>query len=383
MNPSTPGDRVREARKRAGMTQNELAGATALTKSAITKIERDVLPLRFAAAQKIAVATGATTTTLMASQPGDAQDAGGAGMWAATSDVLLSAGTPGTPEGAGDALAEAVRLYHRNEYGTLSLLLPELLRDSSEAGPLLRSRVLQLAGSVMVQVRLHDAARAALDGSVASAEASGSDADAASAMVTRLWLPLAQGQFSEARELAARWADRAEPRMSRATVPELSVWGWLLLRGSAAAVRDGDPAEAAEFMRLAEGAAALAGPEVKDPRWYWVTFGPATVAMKKAENALVAGQPDRVLEIARQVPPGLSPTSDNRNRHRLDVAAALLELRQRDRAVAVLAQVNADGGPWLGEQRTARDLVERIVRPRRTLTPVMQQLAEAVRLPLG
>jgi hypothetical protein len=43
-----------------------------------------------------------------------------------------------------------------------------------------------------------------------------------------------RGQFSEVRTLAARWADRVEPRLSVATNPEISAWGWLLLRGTVA-----------------------------------------------------------------------------------------------------------------------------------------------------
>ncbi|MGK8466690.1 helix-turn-helix domain-containing protein [Nocardia cyriacigeorgica] len=38
--------------------------------------------------------------------------------------------------------------------------------------------------------------------------------------------------------------DRIEPRLSAATTREISTWGWLLLRSSAAAVRDNRPDEA-------------------------------------------------------------------------------------------------------------------------------------------
>lgn len=48
-----------------------------------------------------------------------------------------------------------------------------------------------------------------------------------------------------------------------------------------------------------------------------------TVALKTAEAAMIADRPDRVLKLAARLPTeGLSPTSDNVNRHRLDVANA-------------------------------------------------------------
>jgi hypothetical protein len=241
---------------------------------------------------------------------------------------------------------------------------------------------MQLAGSVMVQTRNHDAARVALTQSMTDAETTGSDLDAASTIVTLCWLLLVEGQFSEVRSLAASWADRVEPRLSQATNPEISTWGWLLLRGSAAAIRDNRPDEAADMMRLAEAAAVAAGTERGGYRQYWTNFGPSTVAMKRAENAVIDGRPDVALRLAAKVPSGLRPTSDNRNRHLLDVAAASTDLRRYDDAVGLLNQLRGEAGPWLAEQRMARDILGRIVHRRRTLTPDMRDLAAAVRLPL-
>jgi hypothetical protein len=104
-------------------------------------------------------------------------------------------------------------------------------------------------------------------------------------------------------------------------------------------------------------------------RMYWTTFGPATVAMKRVENAVVDGRPDVALRLARQVPQGLRPTSDNRNRHLLDVSAAHLEMRHYDEAFGVLDQLRHEASPWLAEQGMARGLLTRIIEHRRTLTP--------------
>jgi transcriptional regulator with XRE-family HTH domain len=386
MEASTLGERIRNVRRRRGLTQRELATATGLSESFIKKVEQGrIEDMRLETARKVAVALNVPTMDIVSPQHPEQQETPGAGIWAATRDALLSPQAPPDEHAAGqgtaDTLLAAVKLYHANRYDRLALVLPALIRDSRDAPPLTRSRVMQLAGSVMTQTRQRDAARAALEQSVAGAEATGSTTDAASAIVTMCWLMLTEGRFEDVRRLAADWADRTEPRLSTATVPEISAWGWLLLRGSAAAIRDNRPDEAADMMNLAEAAAVVTGTDRKDWRHYWTTFGPATVAMKRTENALINGHPDIALRLAARVPGQLSPTSDNRNRHLIDVAAAHAELRRYDDSVAVLKQLNAQSGPWLAEQRSARDILGRIIARRRTLTPDMRELADAVRLP--
>ncbi|MEU6185944.1 hypothetical protein [Nocardia sp. NPDC047038] len=279
-----------------------------------------------------------------------------------------------------ESLVEAVKLYHHNEYDELSRQLPRLILDGRAASPLMRSRILQLVGSVLVQTRQLQPARTALEQSLRDAESTGNLLDSASAVITLCWLLLVERQFEQVRTLAVSWADRVEPRLSVATTRELSTWGWLLLRGSAAAIRDNRPDEADEMMRLANAAAAAVKRDSGNYHQYWTTFGPATVAMKRVENAIVDDRPDLALRLARDVPSGLRPTSDNRNRHLLDVAAAHSELRSYDTAFDVLVQLSREARPWLIEQRSAKDLLGRIITRRRTLTPEMRDLADLLRL---
>lgn len=250
------------------------------------------------------------------------------------------------------------------------------------SGGVMRSRVLQLTGSVLVQARQREAARIALDRCLADAQASGGVLDAASAIITQCWLLLGERRFDQVRLLATEWADWVEPRMSTATRAELSVWGWLLLRGSAAAIRDNRPDEADELIRFASAAAAVIGPERGSYHSYWTTFGPATVAMKRVENAVVDGKPGLALSLTAGVPAGLRPTSDNRNRHLLDVTAAHLDLRQHAAAIEVLHQLSAEAPAWLSRQPMASTLLARLIARRRVLTPQMRDLAETMRLPL-
>jgi transcriptional regulator with XRE-family HTH domain len=386
---STLGQRLVSVRKRRGLSQRELADASGVSISLIRKLEQGDYPgVRIETLHRFAVALGVPTTALLVSASAGEPETADDGLWTPAREAILrprgsTAAEPATERGLGEALLAAVRLYHDNRYEQLARMLPGLLADSEDAPPLLRSRVYQLGGSVMVQTRQRDAARAALDRSLADAVGTGSEVDAASAVITMCWLLLLEAKFEQVLRLSAEWADRIEPRFSAASGAELSAWGWLLLRGSAAAIRDNRPGEAADMMRLAEAASVAVGPE---QRWgyqmYWTTFGPATVAMKRVENAVVDGKPDVALRLARKVPAGLRPTSDNRNRHLLDVSAAHLELREYDDAFDVLYGLSQDAAPWLAEQRMARTQVGRIIGRRRTLTPEMRELADAVRMPM-
>src|SRR5215831_5736249 len=383
----TTGDRLRESRKRRGLSQRELARQSGVSISLIRKLEQgERQDMRTETLRKLAVGLGVPTTALLGSDR-ELPPVTAGPAWEPVRHALLSpasgyAREPVTNEGLDVALTGAVKLYHDNRYSDLALVLPGLLRDAQDVSPLLRSRVLQLTGSLMVQTRQRDIAHIALSRSLADAEESGSPLDAASSIITMCWLLLLEKQFDRVRTMAVQWADRIEPKLSTATVTEISTWGWLLLRASAAAIRDNRPGEAADIMRLAEAAAVTIGYDQRSYHSYWTTFGPATVAMKQVENAVVDDKPDVALVLAEKVPRNLRPTSDNRNRHLLDVAAAELMLRRNTEAFDVLYRLSREAPAWLANQYMAKDLLGKIITKRRTLTPQMRELADAVNLPL-
>lgn len=380
------GARLQSVRKRRGMTQKELAQASGVSYSLIRKVEQGEREgMRIDTLRRLAVALECPLMSLLGPNPQPPEDNSGE-LWLPTREaitaprVAVDAAEMLSERSMEEALTAAVMLYHDNEYERLAHILPRLIEDGNSATPLMRSRILQLVGSVMVQTRQLRPARVALEQSLADAEATGNVLDAASAVITLCWLMLVERQFEQVRKLATQWADRVEPRLSVATTREISVWGWLLLRGSAAAIRDNRPDEADDMMRLAHAAAVAIGRESGGYHQYWTTFGPATVAMKRVENAVVDDRPDLALRLAQKVPTGLRPTSDNRNRHLLDVAAAHTELRQYDSAFEVLFQLSREARPWLVEHRMAKDLLGRIVSRRRTLTAEMRQLSDLLHL---
>jgi hypothetical protein len=59
-----------------------------------------------------------------------------------------------------------------------------------------------------------------------------------------------------------------------------------------------------------------------------------------------------------------------------------LHLRQYPEAFDVLLQLAQEAPAWLQNQPMAKDLLAAIIGKRRTLTPQMREVADAIRLPL-
>ncbi|GAA1909338.1 helix-turn-helix domain-containing protein [Streptantibioticus ferralitis] len=381
------GARLREVRKRRGLTQRGLASASGVSLSLIRKLEQgERADTRLETARQLAVALRVPTTRFIAEHPEDGADATTMDHWGAVRRALLTPGPPGpgelpTANGVRQAIDAALPLFASDQFAELGTVLPALLRDAdtlveiTPEGRRIRGRLLQLTGWLLTQTRQFDAAATALERAMDDA---GDRLDGATTVSIECWLMLRRGRVADARDLAIRWADEVEPRMSRATPEELSAWGWLLLRASAASIRDNRPGEAEDALRLARSAAVAMGAE-RTPGDFLRTFGPVTVALKRAETAMIADEPDKVLKLAAAIPTkGLRPTSNNVNRHRLDVANAHVRQRQYADAVDVLKGIRGVAPQWLPHQRYARDIVERIITKRRTLTTDMRELADAV-----
>ncbi|WP_030798994.1 helix-turn-helix domain-containing protein [Streptomyces sp. NRRL S-337] len=378
------GTRLREIRKRRALTQKGLAQASGVSLSSIRKLEQgEVHDTRMETAHKLATALRVPTSHLL--ERDDQEAAETAEPWRPLQQAVE--GAPAEPEeeptleGVRALLPTVRRAYFGNELAELSRILGPLLRDADALGDCvqarsLRAHLLQIAGSVLTQVRAFSAAETALQRALDDAP----DRLRGAAIVTTWsWLLVRQGKLAASRQLATRWADDLEPRLSRATPEELAAWGWLLLQASAANLRDNRPGEAADTMRLAKSVAVLTGRELPRGRDRLTTWGPATVSYKAAERYIVLDQPDKVLSMAGH---GSQKASTEYWRHRLDVAQAHTMMRQYSEAVGTLSAINSRAPEWLASQRYAQDIMGHVVKKRRTLTPEMRDLADALSVPL-
>ncbi|MGW1910839.1 hypothetical protein ACWCQS_08945 [Streptomyces sp. NPDC002076] len=169
-----------------------------------------------------------------------------------------------TISGVWATLDAALPLFSGDRLSEVGTPLPSLLRDADDVahlgpeGRAVRARLLHLTGWLLTQTRQLDAAEEALERALDHAP---DRVQAATTVSTMCWLLLRRGRLALARELATHWADVTEPRMSKATPAELSACVWLLLRASAAAIRDAREGEADDTLRYARTAAVAMGRE--------------------------------------------------------------------------------------------------------------------------
>jgi transcriptional regulator with XRE-family HTH domain len=388
MNRST-GERIRDIRKRRGLSQKELAQLSGLSRSWVQQQEEGIAPPPpLETLRKVAGVLKVPTSALAAGiDPGEPHPQT-AGEWTLVRDALYGRGqppgSPATAEGVLEALKAVRPALAANRYAAVAAVLPDLIRDAGTLGWQdggARSRVLNLAAWLLTQTRQWDAAEAAAH--MAQDAARGDRLLEAAALNTLCWSLLRQGDLAGARDLAGREAARAEPRFSAATTRELSAWGRLLLCVTNAAARDNRPGEAADALSLASAAAERIGREVSADGSTTRTFGPATVRMIAAENAALGERPDEVLVISAAIgPAALYPLSASRCRHRLDVVNAWVMKRNYPEAISILQELRAAVPQWLVEQGYARKILQDMFDHRRTVTPEMRDLADAVRLPL-
>lgn len=390
------GARLRTIRKRRGLSQRDLSAASDVSLSLIRKLEQgEIADTRMETAHHLAVALRVPTSSLLErddEEPVDETAEEWRPLRAAVQVAASRTGEAPTVDGVRALLPEVREAYFSNQLAELTGLLAPLLRDADALGDSadardVRSHLLQIAGSVLTQARQYNAAETALRRALDDAP---DRLRAAGIIATWSWLLVRQGKLAASRELATKWADDVEPRVSRATPEELAAWGWLLMQASAANLRDNRRGEADDTMRLAKSVAVMLGRELPRGTERLTTWGPTTVRYKACERHIVVDEPDKVLRAVKPKQPGRAvaqrpsgqAVSTEYHRHRLDVAKAHTMMRQYGQAVDVLTGVNETAPEWLANQRYARDILGDVVKRRRTLTPEMRTLADAVGLPL-
>jgi len=390
MEITTTGARIRRLRKLRGMTQDDLRRASRLSLRTIKDIEQDHGNHRNQTLHAIAQALQVRTSDL--NGPGEPEHQPVPGEpWEDVRAVLYrrdpaeDPAEPATPGGVLAGLAALMPSWRRAEYSQARLLLPGLLRDAmsldgAEDDRAARSRVLNATAWLLTMTRQFEdgltAGRLALD-------AAPGMPDTLAAVSVMAWCLLRQGRIGEAGTLAAEWADRAEPRFSRATDEELAAYGKVMQYVSVSLLRDNRPGDADDALALARAAAARIGREVPANASTTMTFGPAQVQVIAAENAALRGKPDLVLAIAERLPgPGLARIEPAQQlRHRLDVASAHAMRRDYGNVVGVMRGLHREAPEWLASQQYARDILEEVIRKRRgPLGQELRELAAATRL---
>ncbi|MFP8905437.1 hypothetical protein [Streptomyces atacamensis] len=240
-----------------------------------------------------------------------------------------------------------------------------------------------LTGKYLTQVRRYDMAYHAFSLGIRDARDTGRTTTAATGVVGMTWLLLRQDRFDEAERLATVTADEIEPCLSGASPGRLALWGELLQRVASAAMRNNRPDVTQEARRMTAAAANALGVEHSDFRQHWATFGPVTAETKVIEDLSLIGDARGVLSRADEGLVGRRalrkyghPTSNNWDRHRLDIARAHVILGAHQDAMDELNAVRRRSPEWLRHQKMAGHIMRDILTKRkRTLTKDMREMA--------
>lgn len=397
------GEAIGVLRRRRGLTQEQLAERAAVSVSVIRKLERnDRDSASLATLRKLAHALDVTTVELFRPTPRVEQPPAddGDNLYAIRRSLqpahslgvhplvtLADGDEPPTLAELHDSVREINGLFRDSDYSAALAALPVTIERARTATIDPRSdehdevwrqlaQTYLTSGMVLIQIRRDDLAYHALGLAVDAARRVGDDVLVASVVCSENWLLTRQARFDDAERAALASAEAIEPSMSRSPLPHIAVWGWLNLGAAAAATRNNRVDVADDALRRAQAAAYIAAPYRSPHVAHWTGLTPAVVTMRQVELAVVAGDVDQALAHARGVPPDATPRITHQ-RFRLDVAAAHLERRERDEALAVLLDLRAAVPGWLRHQRYARILTDRLVHGRaRTIPTQLRELAD-------
>lgn len=402
--PPSIGDNLARIRRRRGLTQEALAERADISVSVIRKLERgDRDSASLPSLRKLAAALDVTTVDLFQPTPRfdgpvDRDDRDDlytirrvlqpARSVAGTAVVSLADDEdPPTVEAVRQSVREVNGMFRDSDYAGAIAALPTVIghaRRAAEdlAGPDAETvwqqlaQAYQTAAMVLIQLRHDDLAYHAMGLALDAGQHADSDIIRAGVVCTENWLLTRQARFDDAEQAALASAEAVEPSFTKSPLSHIGTWGWLNLGAAAAAARNNRPDVAADALRRARAAAYVAAPYRSPDVAHWTQIAPPVVAMREVELAMVAGDVDTAVRAARDVPDDATPRVTYQ-RFRLDMAAAHIEQRQPDEALAILIRLHATVPGWLRYQRYARTLTETVLRRRARAVPAeLRELAD-------
>lgn len=388
----TLGERIQRLRKRALMTQDDLAAAAGVSTDLIRKLEQyQRHTASIGSLHRIAAALDVDLGELLGreSMPDAAPNAGVLALRQAVADIAdLLGEAEGEPLSLRDAERSVTYLwgaYWSGKYDQLTGLIPQALVGLRAmlhaATTVTRSQAAEqlawgywVAGSTLTHLLEPDAAFMAVRRAVDLAS-SGDDALLAVALKSSLsWQLMVSGRFAEAERVAVRTAESIEP-IGDVSVQDLSAYGSLLVTAATAAARDHRGAVAEDFLQLAGEVAQRLGFDRVD---YETPFGPSQVIMQTVDVGVVTENYPAALDAAARMPtnPGLPLAA--RCRHLTDRACIHANIGQEERALALLLTAEGMSPDWIRHQTLARAVVQDLLTAERRRSTPLRELAKRI-----
>lgn len=276
------------------------------------------------------------------------------------------------------AAHRAWRAYVDGRHSELLRSLPPLLTDArrvihsatdeDRAGAYrVLSTAYRLGAGIAGRLNLDDLAWTSAERALDAARHSDApDIETAISIRYLVWTLVRQGRTEDAERIAVAAAERIQPGMLERNAIKAGVFGNLLFNAASAALLDGKPSRADDLLAEAHAAAMRA---IGDTTTEAAIFGPRVAALQRIDSIARAGDPEKALRVARQLPDarGEVPAFWEAG-HRIRLAAAAVDVRRDDHALALLAEARDLAPDWAATQPlgkiTMRRLVDRATRRR-------------------
>ncbi|MGH8420796.1 MAG: hypothetical protein ACRER3_00380 [Pseudomonas fluorescens] len=252
-------------------------------------------------------------------------------------------------------------------YKSVCLMLPILLRDVhaaaasnfTEASQLV-TLAYRLAAAAAHKLGAAQLAWIAADRGINIAERTGNDALVASTGRTLVHAYMAIGQNTAALNLSVQIANRIAPTSIDHPPALPSAYGMLLLKGSIAAARAGQP----DMVRTLQGEATEVAERIGEGNHLWSAFGPTNVAIHRVSAQADMRAAGTVIEAARCIDPaGLAMLPrERRAHHLLDQARGYAQWGKKDQALSALLTAESLAAEEIRCRPSTRKLITHIVR---------------------
>ncbi|WP_069765689.1 helix-turn-helix domain-containing protein [Streptomyces sp. LUP47B] len=381
------GQRVKELRREAGMSQSDLAAAMGRSESWVSQVERGVQPVeRLSVLQALADALKVSVREVRPeaapaeeAEPEEqppSNDLDGLRV-ALTGHPALSSLFEQPPAEPAPSLAdfrrsveEAWTLTHASSYAALSDHLARLLpsiEDAVRRAPAgeraelhaLRAKAYQAAASSFTRQDQADAAWIAADRALQAAELAGQPLEVVASLFRMAHAFMRQQHMEQAEQAASSAVAVLDPRVAAPACPpeELSLVGAMNLVLAVINAREGNRARTHEHIDRAREIAAMLGEDRND---FDTEFGPTNVEIHAMSTAVELGDAGLALEVAQRVDAsGLSP--ERQARFLLDVARAHAQRRHVGEATAALLEAEALTPEQIHDHHLAREVMRDLI----------------------
>jgi len=381
------GQRIKELRRDAGMSQSDLAAAMGRSESWVSQVERGVQPAeRLSILQALADALNVSVREVRP-DAAPAEPSQPEGLDGSNDLEELRVALTGHPalgslfeESSGELITsiadfrqhveEAWALAHASSYAALSDHLAQLLPSietavrhapASDRKELhaLRARAYQVAAASFTRQDQADAAWVAADRALQAAELAGQPLEVVASLFRMAHAFMRQQHMEQAEQAAKSAVAVMAPRAEAPECPpeELSLLGAMNLVLSVINAREGNRGATHEHIDRARGIAARLGEDRND---FDTEFGPTNVEIHAVSTAVELGDAGLALEVAQQVDAsGLSP--ERQSRFLLDVARAHAQRRHVGEATAALLEAEALAPEQIHDHHLARGVIRDLV----------------------